>query len=52
MSTNTAPDTTTGEVTRLGRLYRRLLAAAGVAAAAAILAQGALAMLQPPAART
>jgi FtsP/CotA-like multicopper oxidase with cupredoxin domain len=47
MSTNRAPDTSTGEARRLGRVHRRLLAAVGVAAAAAILAQGALAMLQP-----
>ena len=50
MTTNTERDTTTAEARRLGRVYRRLLVVVGLAAAAAILAQAALAMLQPPSA--
>ena len=48
MRTNTASDTSTGKARRLGRVHRCVLAAVGVAAVAAILAQAALAMLQPP----
>src|SRR5262249_57282249 len=49
MRTDTERDTSTAEARRLGPVYRRLLVAVGLAAAAAILTQAALAMLQPPA---